>query len=74
MTIFDILIWVGAALTAGGLALLIWCILRVMGARRRNLDDEAMRALLQKVMPTNLGALALSAIGLMLVVVGILLG
>lgn len=68
------LIWLGTAISVAGLAGLIFCILRVNSARRQKLDDEAMRAVVQKMLPVNLGALFLSVIGLMLVIVGISLG
>ncbi len=71
---FDVIIWVGAALSLLGLAGIIWCIIRVSRARRAKLDDEGMRAVVAAVLPMNLGALFLSVIGLMLVVVGVLLG
>ena len=67
----EILIWLGAAVTMGGLALLIWCILRVMKARKAGLSEDELRATLQKIVPVNTGALFLSMIGLMLVVLGI---
>lgn len=70
---FEWMVWIGAALTLAGLIGLVWCILRVMRARRAGLTDEALRAEVQKVLPLNLGALALSGIGLMLVVVGVFL-
>ena len=70
----DNLIWIGAVVTLVGLAGLIWCILSVQRARRDGLGDDAMKARLQKVVALNMGALFLSVIGLMLVVVGILLG
>ena len=69
----EMLIWLGAAVTLAGLALLVWCILRVMKARRAGLSDEELRAALQKILPVNTGALFLSMIGLMLVVLGIVL-
>ncbi|QFT64255.1 hypothetical protein SAMN05421853_102361 [Roseivivax halotolerans] len=70
----DILIWVGVIVSAAGLGGLVWTIVRVASARRRNLPDAELRAELQKALPLNLGALFLSVIGLMLVVVGIFLG
>ncbi len=74
MALFDILIWVGAALSLAGLCGLIWCIAKVLAARRAALPEDAMRALLQRVLPLNLGALFLSVIGLMMIIIGIFLG
>lgn len=68
-----ILIWIGALITLMGLAGLIWCVISVQKARKEGLEDAAMKARLQKVVTLNMGALFLSAIGLMMVVVGILL-
>ncbi|MBM1631737.1 hypothetical protein JQV27_02730 [Sulfitobacter mediterraneus] len=73
-TVFDWIIWSGAALSLLGLVGLVWCILKVTRAKRAQLDDEAMRAVLQSALPLNLGALFLSVIGLMMVVVGIFMG
>ncbi len=70
---FEWVIWAGAALSLIGLAGLLWCIFRVARAKRANLDDAAMRAVLKSAIPINLGALFLSAFGLMMVVVGIFL-
>lgn len=70
----DGLIWTGAAVTLAGLGGLVWCILKVAAARRSGLPDAELRARLQRVVALNLGALLLSAIGLMMVVAGILLG
>lgn len=71
---FDIMIWGGAALSLIGLLGLVWCIIRVFRARRAKLSDEELRAVVQSVLPLNLGALFLSVIGLMLVILGIFLG
>lgn len=71
LSVFDVVIWSGAAVSLLGLIGLIWCILRVSRAKRAKLDDEAMRAVLQSALPLNLGALFLSVIGLMMVVVGV---
>lgn len=56
-----------------GLLGLVYCIIRVSRAKRAALEDEAMRAELKKVVPINLGALFLSVIGLMMVIIGIFL-
>ena len=71
----DMLIKAGALLSLAGVALLVWCIIQAVGVRRRSAADEAaMRTGLQRLVAVNFAALGLSAIGLMLVVVGILLG
>ena len=72
-SVFDILIWVGAIVSLVGFFGLVWCIFRVMRAKCANLPEDEMHAVLQKVLPLNLGALFLSVIGLMMVVVGIFL-
>ena len=74
MTVFDGLIWGGAALTLAGVAALVWCIVTVARARKAGLDDAALRARMRPVLAVNLGALALSMIGLLLVITGIVLG
>lgn len=71
---FDLIVWTGAAVSVAGLLGLVWCIIKVARARRQKLDDEALRAVVQSVLPYNLGALLLSVLGLMLVMVGIFLG
>lgn len=68
------LIWTGAALTLLGVLGLGYCVVRVLRARRAQLDDEAMRAELRRVVTFNLAAIGASALGLMLVVLGIMLG
>ncbi|MGX9350709.1 hypothetical protein ACS3QZ_05880 [Shimia sp. W99] len=65
------LVWVGAALSLIGLLGLILSIVKVNKARRAGLSDEDLRAAVQKVVPLNMGALFLSVIGLMIVIVGI---
>ncbi len=68
------LIPIGAVVTIVGLVLLLVCIARVAKARKAGLDEDVLRAVLEATVPMNLGALFLSALGLMMVVVGILLG
>ncbi len=71
---FEFITWGGAALSVAGLVGLVWCILRVMKARKAGLSDDELRAVVQGVLPWNLGALFLSVMGLMLVILGISLG
>ena len=68
------LIWGGAALSVAGLVGLVWCIVRVWKARRADLSDEDLRTVVRKVVPLNMGALFLSVIGLMMVILGIFMG
>lgn len=74
MTIFDAMIWAGAALTLAGVAALVWCIVTVARARRAGLADEALRARMRLAVAVNMAALAASTLGLLLVVAGIFLG
>lgn len=69
----EMLVWIGAVISVTGLGGLVYCILRVLRAKRSGMEDEAMRAAVAKVVPLNLGALFLSVIGLMLVILGIFL-
>lgn len=73
MGLYDWIIWTGAALTLIGLGALIWCIWTVSRARRSGLDDAALRERMRGVLAVNMGALAASTIGLMMVVIGIIL-
>jgi hypothetical protein len=68
------LITLGTIISLAGLGGLVWCILRVWRARRSGLDDEALRDVVRKVVPLNMGALFLSVIGLMMVILGIFMG
>ncbi len=66
-------IWIGAAMALLGVVGLIWCVVLAMRAKREGLTGAAMQARLQRVVAWNMGALAISALGLMLVVVGVIL-
>lgn len=70
----DILIGLGAIVTLVGLVGLVWCIVRVARARRAGLDEDALRRVMQGTVALNMGALFVSVIGLMMVVIGVLLG
>ena len=69
----EILIWIGSILSLLGLVGLLWCIKTVLRAKKAAVSDEELRVSLQKVVPFNMAALILSAIGLMLVILGIML-
>ena len=70
----DWLIWTGAGVTLLGLAGLVWCTVKVTAARKAGLSDADLRARLQRVVAMNFAALLVSALGLMMVVMGIALG
>jgi len=65
----EILVYIGTVLTLAGLGLLGFCIYRARQIQR----DDLPQAELQKLVAFNLGGLALSAIGLMCVMLGLLL-
>ena len=69
----EILIWIGSILSLLGLVGLLWCIRTVLRAKKAAVSEEELRMSLQKVVPFNMAALFLSAIGLMLVILGIML-
>lgn len=69
----DMLIWTGAALTMLGIIGLFWCIRLVVRIRRDNIPDADARVDLQRAATVNMASLALSGIGLMMVVVGVIL-
>ena len=69
----EILVWIGSILSLLGLVGLLWCIKTVLRAKKAAVSDEELRMTLQKVVPFNMAALFLSAIGLMLVILGIML-
>ncbi|MDB9808681.1 MAG: hypothetical protein MUR46_07350 [Loktanella sp.] len=67
------LIMIGATLSVIGLIGIIYSIVAVAKAKRAKLEDAVLRERLAKVLPINLGALLVSVIGLMCVIVGIVL-
>ena len=69
----ELLIWIGSILSILGLVGLFLCIRTVLKAKKLAASDEELRSSLQKVVPLNMAALFLSAIGLMLVILGIML-
>lgn len=70
----DILIWAGAALSLVGLVGIVYSIFAVTRARKAGLTDEELRSRVSFILPINLGALMLSVLGLMMVIIGVMLG
>ncbi|MFT4999625.1 MAG: hypothetical protein ACI861_001524 [Paracoccaceae bacterium] len=69
----EILVPIGAVVALLGLIGLGYCIWLAVSAKRAELDEVDMKARLQKVVALNMAAMGFSAIGLMMIVIGILL-
>lgn len=69
----DSLISMGVAITCLGLVGLIYCITKAFKARKLGLEGEELTAHLKGLVAINLASFFLSAIGLLVVVVGTLL-
>jgi len=67
------MVWIGAGMTFAGIALLVWCVAIAVKAKRAGLEGADMELRLRGLVALNLGAVAISALGLMLVVIGIFL-
>ncbi len=68
------LVYVGTVLALAGMLALGYCIWAAISAKRAGLPDDALRARLQRIVTINMGALLVSALGLMAIVMGIFLG
>ena len=69
----ETVIWIGAALSVIGLVGISYSIVAVARAKKAGLSDEDLRAQIARILPLNLGALFVSMIGLMAVIVGVIL-
>ena len=67
------LVYVGTALAVAGLVTLGYCIWAAVSAKRAGLPDAELRARLQRIVTINMGALLLSVLGLMSVVLGVVM-
>jgi len=65
------LVYVGTALALAGILALGYCIWAAVAAKRAGLPDPELRARLQRIVTINMGALLVSVIGLMCVVLGV---
>ncbi|MHA7889243.1 hypothetical protein [Roseicyclus sp.] len=68
------LVYIGTALALAGILVLGYCIWAAVAAKRAGLPDAELRARLQRIVTINMGALLVSVIGLMAVVLGVFLG
>lgn len=69
----DWLIILGTIISALGLAGLVASALRVIKAKRAGLEGTALKQAVQGAMALNLGAFLISALGLAMVLVGVIL-
>lgn len=69
----EYLVYAGAAVSLAGVCGLVWCILYVFKLRKAGLDDATLRSRMQKAVLINFAALAVSTVGLMMVIAGIFL-
>ena len=69
----DWLIIPGVIVTCIGLGLLIYTVARIWRAKKQDVNEDEMKAQLQAAIAWNFAAMGCSAIGLMIVVVGVLL-
>ena len=67
------MIWIGVVLSVGGLAGVIWCIRKAMWIKRAQLDDDAARSEISRLVFVHMGAIGAAFLGLGLMVAGILL-
>jgi len=68
------LIIIGVFISAIGLIGLLFSIGKVLKAKRSATSDDELKQAVARAMPLNMGSFALSALGLMMVVVGVILG
>lgn len=69
----ELLIWMGSILSILGLVGLFWCIKTVLKAKKLATSDDELRSSLRRAVPLNMASLFLSALGLILVILGIML-
>lgn len=65
------MVWIGTVLAVAGLLALGYCIVAAISAKRAGLPDPELRSRLARIVSINMGALLLSALGLMSVVIGV---
>ena len=67
------MVWIGTTLAVAGLIGLGYCIVAAVAAKRAGLPDPELRSRLARIVSINVGALLVSVLGLMSVVVGVFL-
>lgn len=67
----NFLLIVGIVVTCLGIGVLFSCIKQVRAAKNSDIDDESMRALLQRLAGVNFIGVGVAVMGLMLVVISL---
>jgi hypothetical protein len=67
------MVFLGVIVVAAGLVGLGYCVQQGFAIRRSGLPPETANARLQRLVAVNLGSVALAALGLALVVIGLML-
>ncbi|WP_435168137.1 hypothetical protein [Falsirhodobacter sp. 1013] len=67
------LVWIGAVLCLGGIVGLARCIQLALRARNEGLEGPALQERFRKLTLLNTASLGVSALGLMMVVAGVIL-
>lgn len=68
------IMWTGAGIMVLGFIGIMISIVMITRAKGAGLDDAALRARLEKILPVNLGSLFVAVIGVMTVIIGLILG
>jgi len=67
------MVWTGTTLAVIGLLALGYCIVAAVAAKRAGLPDSELRSRLARIVSINVGALLVSVLGLMSVIIGVFL-
>lgn len=67
------MVWTGTTLAVIGLLALGYCIVAAVAAKRAGLPDPELRSRLARIVSINVGALLVSVLGLMSVIIGVFL-
>ncbi len=71
--IFTILIALGLAFVAAGLAGLVWCIITARKAQAGSVSDADMRKILMRLSAVNMASMGGATLGLAMVLAGLIL-
>ena len=73
MEISTLAVVAGTAMTLGGVAILVWCMLRARRLQGEEQAEAGIQSELQKLVALNMGGVFLGFVGLGVVAVGVLI-